>query len=425
MSTSAEAITRKEILFESFDAGCAVEDAAERSGYTVNTAKVYLSQSGRLLTAVCGICEVGKVRVGLSWLCVKCDEDFVNSGAEAAASLDRGVFQAWCTKWASLSGRSQNAIITMLRRRGHVFEEYCATEGCDSLTRHVSKWCADCITDSEGFINSYSMRTDLRAELNLLSSGLCPMCGRAFGAGSVEHISCRSWRKVSPNNERNMTLICSTCNYTNASWDDRCERGRSMRGVPFVSLTWPDAFARTEQALVNIGRGSSEEDGESILAELEAVGLMERPEDHGEPKRGERCWNAKLTDEIVIELREMRKAGAHPDDLARLVGMAPSALRKVLIGLTWSHVPNALRPPGVAKGERAGGSVLTEQIVIEARRLYVEREPEGGTVTDLIDILGLDITMGGLYNALTGITWKHVPGAIKLRGRGAHKRVAS
>lgn len=69
----------------------------------------------------------------------------------------------------------------------------------------------------------------------------------------------------------------------------------------------------------------------------------------------------------------------------------------------WSH-----RKPGlVSRGEKVGGSKLTEEVVVELRRLYAAG---GFTQQKLADKFGL--SREGVGCALRGQNWRHLPGAI-------------
>ena len=55
--------------------------------------------------------------------------------------------------------------------------------------------------------------------------------------------------------------------------------------------------------------------------------------------RGERSKQAKLTDEIVIQLRKRHKSGASYLSLARQYGVSPNTIRRAVIRDGWKHVP--------------------------------------------------------------------------------------
>ena len=63
------------------------------------------------------------------------------------------------------------------------------------------------------------------------------------------------------------------------------------------------------------------------------------------------------------------------------------------------NTPNDLRP----RGDRHSGSKLTNDAVIEIRRLY---HGEGYTMAKLAEIYG--VTGKTIANVLHGVTWRHV-----------------
>ncbi len=56
----------------------------------------------------------------------------------------------------------------------------------------------------------------------------------------------------------------------------------------------------------------------------------------GRRASGEKHWSAKLTGEQVENIRQMRSEGARNDDLARLFGVAQSAISKIAHGRSWA-----------------------------------------------------------------------------------------
>lgn len=76
---------------------------------------------------------------------------------------------------------------------------------------------------------------------------------------------------------------------------------------------------------------------------------------------------ARLTADIVIEARQRRANGEETVDMAREYGVKYLALYRAIHGVTWKHVPGALPKPGKrqARGEVRR---LTEEIVVEVRQ---------------------------------------------------------
>jgi HNH endonuclease len=66
----------------------------------------------------------------------------------------------------------------------------------------------------------------------------------------------------------------------------------------------------------------------------------------GRQARGERHASAKLTEALVQEIRSLYQRGVRGrglDALAKQFNMSPNAIRRILIGETWKHVPRPLR----------------------------------------------------------------------------------
>lgn len=64
----------------------------------------------------------------------------------------------------------------------------------------------------------------------------------------------------------------------------------------------------------------------------------DRARDHT-TNRGEKCGNAKLTYEQILELRERREAGEKVHVLAAYFGINPSTVSKIVKGKRWQYPP--------------------------------------------------------------------------------------
>ena len=58
------------------------------------------------------------------------------------------------------------------------------------------------------------------------------------------------------------------------------------------------------------------------------------------PPRGDRHPNARLTEADIPEVRKMYRDGFMYHEIASTFDVAPETIRHVLIGETWSHVPD-------------------------------------------------------------------------------------
>ncbi|MCP4649549.1 MAG: hypothetical protein GY853_05650 [PVC group bacterium] len=107
----------------------------------------------------------------------------------------------------------------------------------------------------------------------------------------------------------------------------------------------------------------------------------------------------KLTEEKVIEMRQLRKDGAKVKDIAERFGISCSSTSNALTGKTWSHVNGAFKP--------LYSNRLTEEEVIKMRQL----RKDGAKVKDIAERFGISCVCASY--ALTGKTWSHVNGAFK------------
>ena len=57
-------------------------------------------------------------------------------------------------------------------------------------------------------------------------------------------------------------------------------------------------------------------------------------------QRGEKHYDARITEQDVVDMRAAYIAGDSTPVLAARYGIGTSSVRKALIGRSWSHVPN-------------------------------------------------------------------------------------
>jgi hypothetical protein len=86
-------------------------------------------------------------------------------------------------------------------------------------------------------------------------------------------------------------------------------------------------------------------------------------------QRGDRNPRGRLTSEVIPLIREWYRAGSLPGDIAAELGVSDSAIRQVLKGITWSHIPDPLGPivmrHDAARGEDVHTAKLDELAVAE------------------------------------------------------------
>ena len=119
--------------------------------------------------------------------------------------------------------------------------------------------------------------------------------------------------------------------------------------------------------------------------------------------RGEHCNTAKLTDDLVMEIRRRREQGISANILAKQYGLSSSAIGKVVNGETWSHLPVLGLPPIDLKGESSASATFTAAQIMDIRR----RAASGETMKSIGDSYGKRRTT--ITNIVAGLTWKHLP----------------
>lgn len=112
---------------------------------------------------------------------------------------------------------------------------------------------------------------------------------------------------------------------------------------------------------------------------------------------------AKLTEADVVEMRSLRASGSTLASLAARFGVPVSAVSNTCTGKTWKHLPGFPGLSGPAAGEKVGTAKLTDDKVIEMRRLH----SLGSTYVELGGMFGVDKMQA--WRACTGRSWKHLP----------------
>lgn len=65
---------------------------------------------------------------------------------------------------------------------------------------------------------------------------------------------------------------------------------------------------------------------------------------HGTVTRGERNGSSRLTEGVVLEMREMRRAGQTFPAIAARFGVPRATVMHAVTGYSWSHLPGAVSP---------------------------------------------------------------------------------
>lgn len=137
----------------------------------------------------------------------------------------------------------------------------------------------------------------------------------------------------------------------------------------------------------------------------------------GRQARGERQGGTKLTTALVEEIRAKYATGQYTlKEIATSYDINRKHLSLLVRGGAWKHIeleynPAKIESPGT-RGERSGVSVLTDESVLEMRRLYATGK---FTFRELAKRFGA----GGntVRQAVSGNTWTHLPLAVDLHGR--------
>lgn len=147
---------------------------------------------------------------------------------------------------------------------------------------------------------------------------------------------------------------------------DKWEKGRGnwARGDKNGSRLHPERLKRGDE---NVSRKNPE--------------LLPRGENHWTAKkphcvaRGQDTGKAKLTDEDIVEMRRLFRAGMNTPSLAKKFGLNQNSTYSALRGKSWAHVPDPI-PMGFrhdhyqVRGARVNTAVLTEDQVRAIRAEY-------------------------------------------------------
>jgi hypothetical protein len=123
-------------------------------------------------------------------------------------------------------------------------------------------------------------------------------------------------------------------------------------------------------------------------------------------QRGEANDSAILTDTIVLEARRRYRNGESAGQLAKAMEVPLSALQGALSGVTWTHL-NEIEPP--TKG-RLGGSFLNETDVRLIRKIYAEAPTDRAGRRAVMNELAerYMVSSANIYAIVKRKSWKHV-----------------
>ncbi|MDV2997654.1 MAG: hypothetical protein N4J56_007359 [Chroococcidiopsis sp. SAG 2025] len=118
-------------------------------------------------------------------------------------------------------------------------------------------------------------------------------------------------------------------------------------------------------------------------------------------QQGSKNRSAKLTESMVVEIRELYKQGSSTKELAERFKVSRKAIQGAIFGRYWSHVDGAIAQ-NMKSGSRNPSSKLTENQVIEIRSLY----HQGYSGKLLAKTYGVSDTL--IYSILNRKVWTHV-----------------
>ncbi len=130
--------------------------------------------------------------------------------------------------------------------------------------------------------------------------------------------------------------------------------------------------------------------------------------------RGERHWNAKLTDTVVLEMRALYASGQYSmTELGAKFGVHKVTARNAIRGLKWTHVdavpiPTTVQSRGgntYRRGTTHPNARLTEAAVAEMRRTY-----GAGEATMTVLAARFSVSKTAAQKAIRGVQWRHVVG---------------
>lgn len=139
---------------------------------------------------------------------------------------------------------------------------------------------------------------------------------------------------------------------------------------------------------------------------------------HGRVPCGEDAHNARLTNEIVVRIGELRRSGWSCGRIAEEVGASVGSVDSVVAGRTWGHIDSGEKPRGKVYATKANGrwtgstknrgtdnknAKLTDDAVREIRRLCETRELRQREIAEKFGV-----SQGLVTNIYYRRVWKHV-----------------
>ena len=119
-------------------------------------------------------------------------------------------------------------------------------------------------------------------------------------------------------------------------------------------------------------------------------------------------WNAKFSEEQVIEIRTLYNDGKYNQkQLGELYGCSNKVISKITGGERWAHIGGPIAKNNL-KFRAKNKAKLTEQDVVDIREIF----SQGGIkIKDIAEIYNVD--RHAISNLLNGRTWRDVSGPIR------------
>lgn len=118
---------------------------------------------------------------------------------------------------------------------------------------------------------------------------------------------------------------------------------------------------------------------------------------------GEKQGLSKLTDEDVLEMRELARQGVSTSELASKMGVTERVARRAVKGQSWKHLDGAFNyKRRFPRGEQISRAKLSESAVIAIRNRY----RQGTTLTKLAQEYGVGVS--NIWQVVNRETWKHI-----------------
>ncbi len=95
---------------------------------------------------------------------------------------------------------------------------------------------------------------------------------------------------------------------------------------------------------------------------------------HGTLPCGEKQWRAKMTDASVVEIRRLAALGIGYTDIAKRFSMSPRTIGQIATGELWTHLPGMISTPDRSRGSSRWNAKLTEDQVVEIKRRLANDE---------------------------------------------------